>query len=79
MRGLYFIPHSLVAPHKEGPADMISIHCWSFFAFVYISERCMFFIDFYVLTLPRSSRARHDLRLEKSVPAASISSSVIAI
>jgi hypothetical protein len=40
--------------------------------FVYISN-----IDFHVLTLPRSSRARHDVRLEKSVPTAPISSSFI--
>jgi hypothetical protein len=55
------------------------IHCWSFFSFVYISEKCMFFIDFHVLALPGSSRAHHDVRLEKSVPAAPISSSVITI
>ena len=60
-------------------AYMIVMHVGSLFAFVYISEKCMFFIDFHVLALPGSSRAHHDVRLEKSVPTAPISSSVITI
>jgi hypothetical protein len=35
------------------------------------------FIDFHVLALPVSSRAQHDVRLEKSIPTAPISSSVV--
>jgi hypothetical protein len=37
----------------------------------------LFFIDFHVLALPGSSRAHLDVRLEKSVPTALISSSVL--
>jgi hypothetical protein len=58
---------------------MSLFYFWFFFAFVYISEKCLFFIDFHVLALPRFSRAHHDVRLEKSVPTATISSSVITI
>jgi hypothetical protein len=32
------------------------IQFWSFFEFVYISEKGLFFIDFHVLALPGSSR-----------------------
>jgi hypothetical protein len=55
------------------------IHVGSLFAFVNISEKSMFIIDFHVLALPGSSRAHHDVRLEKSIPTAPISSSVITI
>jgi hypothetical protein len=55
------------------------MNCWLLLAFVYISEKCMFFIDFHVLALPGSSRAHPDGRLEKSVPTAPTSSSFIAI
>jgi hypothetical protein len=58
---------------------MMLIYCWSVFAFVYISEKCMFFIDFHVLAVPGSSRDHLDVRFEKSVPAAPISSSAITI
>jgi hypothetical protein len=58
---------------------LILIHVWSCVAFVYISETCMFFIDFHVRPLPRSSHAHQDVRLEKSVPTAPISSSAITI
>jgi hypothetical protein len=58
---------------------MSLIHLNLLFAFVYISEKCMFFIDFHVLALPEFSRAHHDVHLEKSVPTAPISSSAITI
>jgi hypothetical protein len=50
-----------------------------FFIFVYISNTCSFFIDFHVLALRGSSRAHHDVCLEKSIPTAPISSSVIKL
>jgi hypothetical protein len=59
--------------------SMILTNVWSHHTFVYISDKCIFLIDFHVLALPRSSRAHHDVRLEKSVPTAWISSSVITI
>jgi hypothetical protein len=57
---------------------MILIHWWSVFAFVYISEKFLFLIDFHGLAFPGFSRAHHDVRFEKSVPIAPISSSFIA-
>jgi hypothetical protein len=35
---------------------LLLIICWRFFAFVCISDKCTFFIDFHVLALPGSSR-----------------------
>jgi hypothetical protein len=44
----------------------IVIFLGSLLAFVYVSDKCMFFIDFHVLALSGSSRAHHDVRLEKN-------------
>jgi hypothetical protein len=62
-----------------------SIHVWSLFVFAYIqnkctlNKKCQFVIDFHVLALPGYSRAHNDVRLEKSVPTAPISSSSITL
>jgi hypothetical protein len=57
------------------------IHVQSLFCFSFKSVSCPIFvnlcIDFHGLALPGCSRAHHDVRLEKSIPAALISSSVI--
>jgi hypothetical protein len=58
---------------------MLSIHVELLVVVVYISNKCLFFIDFHVLAFPGYSRAHHAVRLEQSVPAAPISSSVIAV
>jgi hypothetical protein len=42
-------------------------------------KKSPFFIDFHVLALLMPSRAHHDVRLEKSIPIAPISSFVIKI
>jgi hypothetical protein len=67
-----------VQPGYLWPA-YISILVWLFVVCVYISKRYPFFIDFHVLAFPGFSRAHHDIRLEKSVPKAPISNSVITI
>jgi hypothetical protein len=53
------------------------IHLWLLSGFVYAFQTDLRVLDFHVLALPGSSRAHHDVRLEKSMPAAPISSSVI--
>jgi hypothetical protein len=52
---------------------------FSVFVFQTTLENDSFVIDFHVLALPGISRAHHDARLEKSLPTAPISSSVIKI
>jgi hypothetical protein len=66
------------APQPGGPWQEGAGGFWSL-AIVYISNTCSVFIDLHVLALAGSSRAHHDVRHEKLVPTAPISSSFITI